>query len=458
MTPSQHPTLPFRRASLLTLPCLALGLSITLLPNLFAICVTSAIVLSLLRSLCYWLRPPHSLGAPWNRLIWNWTVAAFLLHVAVGAVILAVPALTSYFGPDAVTYHRGAARLLGTWTGDGLPPDLTSGKEGFYYLLASLYWMVGPYPAVGLIVNAALGAALVPVMTDLTVRLFGERSGRYVPPLLVLVPGLALWPSQLLKEACVLFLIALALASAARLTRRVTLLPLLLLVTVLPLLFTFRAAVALVLAGGLIVAITLGVPRVVLGFSAGLTTLALLGFVILGLGIGYSGFQTTVQTDLAHAHAVRLAYAESARSGFGAAEDISTPQQAISTLPRSVPQFLFGPAPWQIRSTRQLPALAENAVWLLLMPRLWSGLVAARRKVGRAVLLFVLPTLGLLAVLSLVIANFGTLLRERTQITLLLIPLIAHGFAVRRSRRAKAGGTAAPPRVSTAPSVLSGGF
>src|SRR5438270_262569 len=133
----------------------------------------------------------------------------------------------------------------------------------------------------GLVFNAFLAAALVPLLTDITTRLFGAEAARPVAPLVVLLPGILVWTSQLLREAAVLFLIVAAADLALRASERLRLSEFSLLTAVLALLFLFRANVAYVLLGGLAVGLLLSRRHVVsgLGLGAGVPSLGPLPLV-----------------------------------------------------------------------------------------------------------------------------------------------------------------------------------
>ena len=127
---------------------------------------------------------------------------------------------------------------------------------------------------------------------------------------------------------------------------------------------------------------------------------------------------------------------------------MSTSCQAISYLHRGLATFVFGPFPWQIRSARQLPVLPDVVVWWLLFPSLVRGLRGARRVSGRAALVVALPAVTAAALLALTVGNFGTVVRERGQVTILLLPLIALGLSLRGRARPAADGE---PAAATEP-------
>lgn len=365
------------------------------------------------------------------RWLLRWTMGAFVLHLALSVVLNAV----LYGQSDAQTYHRGAEAILRHWRGGFPLPSLPSGKEGFYFLVAGIFWLLGPHNLAGLIVNAAFSAALVPVVTDLSRRLLGHDAADRVPALVVFLPGLLLWTSQLLKEAPIILLIAVAMSSGVRLLGRLSLPALATLAVSLSLLFTLRSYVGLVLAVGIVGGIALGRPSVLGGLGAGLSAVILVVLLVTATGVGYSGYQAASGSNLKKADVVRKGLAGSADSGFGSEVDISTPAGALTSLPQASATFLLGPLPWQFSGGRQLVALPDVVVWWLLMPSLWLGIRIAVSRVGRAVALPLLPAVTTTALLSLVVSNFGTVVRERSQIVIILVPFLALGLAERARRR-----------------------
>ena len=366
------------------------------------------------------------------RRIVRWTAASFLVHLVVSLIVTNTLFLLRYLGPDAFTYHSISLDMVRHWTG-GFPfPYLPSGKEGFYYLLAGVYWVFGAHTSAGLAVNAVLAAALVPLVSDTTRRLFGRRAAWYAAPLTGLLPGLLLWTSQLLKEAAVLFLLALGANSAVRITARISLGPLTGLAATMALLFTFRGWVGVMAAGGLAIGIAFGRRQLLSGLGSGITAVALVGLLVVVTGLGYSGYKTAVGSDLQQANVIRRDLAVTANSGFSAGADISTPARALSYLPTALVTFLLGPFPWQIRGARQLPVVPDMLVWWALLPSLWRGIRRSAEQRGRQPLVLLMPALTTTLLLALAVGNFGLLLRERTQVLVLLLPFFCLGLSTRR--------------------------
>ncbi|MEY2448332.1 MAG: hypothetical protein QOH79_1808 [Acidimicrobiaceae bacterium] len=376
-------------------------------------------------------------------------MAVFAVRVLVSLIIAALPAVRDTFGPDAVTYHHGAINILHHWDA-GAPitgAPIAAGKEGFFYLLAGLYYVFGTYQVSGLIVNAALSAALLPVIHDTTRRLFGPAAAKAAVVMVAVLPCFLVWTSQLLREAPVIFLLAAAANAATRLTQRTTPGAYLLLGGSLTLLFTLRANVALVAAAGFVLGIAFGRSHLLPGVATGAATLGFVVVIVVAAGVGYAGFQAATGADLEQVSAARKDLSTGVSSGYAPTQDVSTTQKAITFLPIALPSFALGPFPWQARNATQIGGVLEAMSLWFLLPSLvrglrWAKLVALRRWQALA-----LPALLLATSLSLLIGNFGAVVRERLQATVLLVPIAAYGWTLRRTRsRYSAGHT--PPEVT----------
>jgi hypothetical protein len=448
--PRRRQTIGFSVATMLG--ALLFGALIVRQPGFVAVAVPGIAMLLLVLVVTKALTPQAAL----NRVL-TWTLGAFALHLAIGLIIESRSGLVSFFGGDAVTYSTGATYIYQHWIhGTAIPRGvLPVGKAGFYYLLAALYWAFGIHPQAGIAVNAGIAALVIPVLTDATRRHFGDAATRAVPVLGALLPGFLIWGSQLLREAGIYLMLAVALNCAVRLMHRSSLGPIALLVAAIGLLFTFRADVAVLAGAGLTMAIMFGRRQVIGGLISGLGTVALILALVVGGGFGYSGYQFVTNTNLQQVNNVRADSSQSAASGFLPNADVSNTRHAVRYLPLGSAFFALGPAPWQLHNVRQVSALPDLLVWWFLLPSLWRGAREAWRRRGREVLVYLLPALFVTVGLALLVANFGTVVRERMQVVILLIPLISLGWSVRHPARPTASNAAsrrksAPARVSTA--------
>jgi 4-amino-4-deoxy-L-arabinose transferase-like glycosyltransferase len=367
----------------------------------------------------------------------RWGLISFVAHLLVGWITYLIPVI--YVTSDAKLYDRIAVQIANHWQ-HGFPVEsvaagswqsLPSGKEGFFYMLAALYRVFGHNELVGIIVNAMIGTLLMPIVYDTTKRLFGRNAARWAA-LLTALPAFHLWTSAVLREAGVLFLMAVVMNVAVRLSTKTTPTRLALMTVALALLFTFRGNVAFLYTITLLVALVLSRRRLATGIGTGATVATVAFGLIVGAGIGYSGYQVSVQANLDQVNASRSELSSTAGSGFHENADVSTPTGAISYLPIGFTNFFLGPFPWQLTSARQAFALPDVFLWWMLLPSLVRGILAGWKRVGRRVFLMILPAGIICAMLSLLIGNFGTVVRERLQIVVLLLPFIGLGLALRR--------------------------
>ena len=410
--------------------CVVVGAAVVRNPEAVALLAPALLGLLALVVLVQVVARAPGVSEALSRRLSAWTVGSFLLHLVVGIAIAKSGAATQFFGSDAGIYHNGAIDILRHWQ-EGLPvPPLPGGKEGYYYLLAGLYWVFNPHRVTGVVLNATLAAALVPIVFDTTRRLFGISAARYVIPVVVLVPGMVLWTSQLLKEGPIVFLLAVTANCAVRLLERPTPGPLLLIMGSLPALMTLRGPVGFAMGAGTVAGLSLGKRQLAAGAVAGLAVAMVVGLVV-AFGFGSSGYQVSVSARLSEVDTLRRNLAVTASSGFAPDADISTTSGAISYLPTGLAGLAFGPFPWVIRGTRQLIAVPDLLAWYGLLPALWRGQRAARRLIGRRLLTVLLPALAITVVLSLLFGNYGTIVPERMQILVLVAPVIGLGLSRR---------------------------
>jgi 4-amino-4-deoxy-L-arabinose transferase-like glycosyltransferase len=284
-----------------------------------------------------------------------------------------------------------------------------------------------------------MGAALVPIMTDATRRLFGSRPARYVPAIVVFMPGLLWFASVPVREAGVFFLMSVALNCGVRLAERVTLWTVATLSLTLAALVTFRFQVALLLCVGLLFAIVVAGRQRVRTMVAVAVPVGVLA-VGLSLGVGRAALESYTATDpLETAAFYRSSPSElyplpaGERSTFEADADVETLSGALSYLPVGYVYAFFSPFPWMVRSTAQAVGVIDGGLWILFLPSLLRGARRGVRLSGKKILILVIPAILIATVVALAINNVATVIRGRTHVGLLLAPIVAVGIWQRRA-------------------------
>jgi len=402
---------------------IALGLTVALAPWLYALVLPAGLALGVLALVLQWV----ATGGPEDRKVAWWTYASYVLHLALSLAIGVSNLTVAFFGPDANTYHAEAVKIARHWSVGTPMPDLPYGKEGFFFALARLYDLLGPYRVSGLALTSLCSALLVPLVADSTRRLFGSRPAAAVLPLVVLLPGILVWTSQLLREAPILACLALGANLAIRLSQRLSAGRFAALGLTVAVLFTLRANIAYVFAAGIFVGLVLSGRHLMAGVATAAITLALVAAIVVGGGLGESGYEYVAAADLEQVNTLRADLAQTANTGIARDADVSTASGSLAYLAIGVPQLLLGPFPWQVRNLKQFLGLLEAMTLWPLVPALVRGLRQARRASGRRVALLLAPAAGTTLILALIIGNYGTSVRERLQVVIFLLPLIALG-------------------------------
>ena len=400
------------------------GASVVVAPVAYALIMPSVLSLGVMALVLRWVETAD----PLDQEVARWTYGSYALHLVLSMVTGASSLTRLFFGTDADVYHDNAVAIVGHWSDGSVMPAIPAGKEGFYFALAMVYRVVGPYRVGGFALTALSSALIVPLLADTTRRLFGRPAVRALLPLVVLLPGLLVWTAQLLKEAPILAALALGANLAVRLSERFSALALVVLGLDVGALLTLRANVAYVFAIGLLVGLALGGRHLIAGVATAAAMIGLMAMIVLVGGLGESGYQYSTAADLKQVNVVRSDLASS-DSGIAPDADVSTTSGSLAYLATGLPQFVLSPFPWQVQNLRQAFGLLEAMTIWYLVPSLVRGIRLAARRVGRKAALLLVPAGGLTVVLTLLLGNIGTLVRERIQVVILVLPFVALGWA-----------------------------
>lgn len=244
--------------------------------------------------------------------------------------------------------------------------------------------------------------------------------------LLFLWPSMVFWPSSIGKEALMMFGIGLASYGAARM-------------------FTHRRLGVATLAGGLtvlglirphmalVVIVGVGVAYLFVRSTSGSVWLSgskLLAIAVLLIGGAVIATQTAEFLNLDDFGQDQLdAAAQFAadRTSQGGAE--FTPIRADSSpaaFPAAVATVLFRPLPFEAHSQEALIAAAEGVLLIAVTVASWRRLALVPSKIVREpYVAYAVSMVLLFCFVFSVIANFGILTRQRTQVLPLLFVLLA---------------------------------
>lgn len=373
----------------------------------------------------------------------------FLVQVFVGgllvrtviATIVFVLDLHQFFGPDALLYDGGGNDILRSWTGADLRVIAVNSETalnwGMNYFVAAIYMATGRSLLGVQLVNTVFGAATAPVIY-LCARYVFENSqvARGASLLVGFFPSLVLWSSLALKDAVIVLALTLAILATLRLTTKLTMTYLVMLVAALLCVLIFRFYIFYILIAAIGGTLLIG--------NRSLSTQTLVRVLVLVLCVGlvltYLGVLRTATNQIRqYASLERVQYSRSnisraGEAGFGQDLDVSTTGGALRAIPVGVVYLLFAPFPWQMLNLRQSITLPEMIVWWLSFPLLLYGAwFTLKHRFRRA-----LPILIFLAILTLAYSiyqgNVGTAYRQRAQLLVFYFIFVSVGFTLVRER------------------------
>lgn len=200
--------------------------------------------------------------------------------------------------------------------------------------------------------------------------------------------------------------------------------------------FTLRFYIFFMVVAAVVGSFVIGVSNSAKSMIARTAILA-----ILGLGFTYIGITSIATGDfdrfanLQQLQSSRLDQARTGQSGFAADADVSTTGGIVTVLPVGFVYLMFAPFPWEAKNLRQAIPLPEVLVWWAMMPLLFSGIVYSVRHRLRKALPILLFSLMLTLVYSVSQGNVGTAYRQRTQIQVFLVIMIAVGWGLRKEKQ-----------------------
>lgn len=374
------------------------------------------------------------------RLIQIFLIALLVRLFCAAAIYVADAA--SYFGPDALFYHRVGEALAGYWaggSGDELAALAYDTSEshgwGMYYLVAAIYSITGSNPLAVQFVSCVAGATTALLVYFCSVNIFANRqAARLAAYAVALFPAFIIWSCQGLKDGLIVFLLVLAVAAIIKLQREPRVLYILVLLFALLGVFTLRFyiffMVAVAAVGGFLIGSKYSVRTIVA---------RTVGIIFIGLILSYFGIlqmsqgQINEYADLERIQRSRQDLSN-VESGFGQDLDVSTSSGALAAMPIGFIYLMFSPFPWQMSNIRQSLPLPEMMIWWSAMPFFVSGLLYSVRYRLKEILPILIFILMLTISYSILQGNTGTAYRQRTQIQVFYFMFIAVGVGVWREK------------------------
>jgi len=391
---------------------------------------------------------PGEEGASLAR-VYGWTLVlrfglACFLNAYAGQTTFAV-----MFWGDSATYDDGGWLMSLQWSGQGLLNPYYSGKVsgwGFFYFIASIYYVFGHNQLLAQFVNATIGSVTVLVIYAIAKDLFDVEVAQWTGRFMAFFPQMVFWSGAIYKDPAIMLCIALCMYAVLKLNHEFTFKYVVLFVGASLALMTLRFYVFYFVAFATMGTFVLSQRRGVAGSIGSY-------FVLIAIFIAAFSFaarQETVEQQRSYFTLERLQITRAdqvmwGQSAYAPKADVSTTQGALAVLPVGLAYLLFAPFPWAVHNIRQALTVPETLVWYALMPALLRGLLFTIRTRFRPALPILVFAASLTCAYAVFQGNVGTAYRQRTQVTMFYFILMAAGLVEKRRAHEKAH----PPALGT---------
>jgi hypothetical protein len=269
-------------------------------------------------------------------------------------------------------------------------------------------------------------------------QVFGNlRVSRLAALAVAFYPSLVLWSSQGLKDAAIVFFLALSILATLKLGQKITVKYAVVLIfsllAILSLRFYVFYMITVAIAGAFLIGMRTLTP---ITFARQLMLIILLGLGLTYMGVTrYANVQYETYGNLRQLNRSRQNAATSAESGFGREVDVSTAAGALTTIPVGMIYLLFAPFPWQLATLRQSITLPEMIIWWASFPMLVLGFWFSIRYRLRMISPILIFTVMLSLAYSVFQGNVGTAYRQRAQLLVFYFIFVAVGYVLMLEKR-----------------------
>ena len=372
--------------------------------------------------------------------LFGWALVMRMI-VATGIFIFNVQ---EFFGGDALTYDYFGYAQMKAWQGDTyyqvIANHFMEGQAsawGMINMVAIVYSIIGRNTLAVQYVNSIIGAATAVLIFSCAQHVYKNvRVAKIAGIYVAFFPSLVLWSAQGLKDAPIVFFLVLAILASLRLSEKLTVKHVAILIaalfSILSLRFYVFYMIVVAIAGGFLIGLQKITPT---NFARQFIVILLMGVSLTYLGVTryanaqFSRYATLEQVNRSRADLAR------AGSGFGQEVDVSTTEGAISTIPIGLIYLLFAPFPWQLVSLRQSITLPEMIIWWLSFPLMVLGVWYSIKYRLRQISPILLFTTMLSIAYSVFQGNVGTAYRQRAQLLVFYFVFVAVGFVLLKEKQ-----------------------
>jgi hypothetical protein len=377
-------------------------------------------------------------GAEARRFLWRLFWGAFVVRL-IGVVLISLTdAIRSLsLSPDSLRYHEEALAIAEEMRG-GLFNAPNWIDNGWFQFTGLVYYLLGPDPLYIQLINILLGALTPLVVFRLVLEVYGvEKLARVTALLVAFFPSFIYWSCLMLKDPLSIFSVSLLVLAVVRLRRSFSAGTLAVMALCLLMLLGVREYLFFVSVFLIVISYIPVEGRRTIPLLATMTgVVALIGVATYAAGFGVFGLEYIRQShyfDLEYINQSRINISHGTGAFFDAPEEAVWGESVDSTfraLVAAIYFFFVSIDLTQIGSLRQLMALPEVLMFLLLLPSLARGLSYSWHHARQASLPLAVFAFGLLAVYGSAATNMGAMFRWRMQALPLLLTFMVCGAFV----------------------------
>ncbi len=366
----------------------------------------------------------------------RYVVALFITGAVMGS---GLPGLRG--GKDYLYWEASGWAVAEAWRAGSLAVQLTESDPGYAYLVGAVYSLAGRVPVAPLLLNALFGAGAAVVAFFLALRVYDRRRAVIAGYLAAFLPTLLVWSGMMYKDVVVSFFVVACASAAVALSRRASPGPACALGASLIPLFTIRpdTGVTVLACAALLVGLTgrrRGSKVAALAVAGGVLIVSLA--VLQGAGLsGKLGVLSMFPNPVASVTLAREGWADEVGAGAtGLTRHLYGKNLLLAPhllVPAMALPFIL-PLPGTTGGMMSIGTflMPGQVLWLLLLPALLSGTIAALRE--RAAERMFLAGLVLAMVLGVALAGYFSNPRYLVQGIPLMLVLAAAGIVSLRRR------------------------
>jgi hypothetical protein len=344
----------------------------------------------------------------------------FIIQVIISQIVYALFGLVE----DEKTYHATGLKLMDSLNaGEGYQNfGVGPGKQSFTYILGTIYFWFGPYPIVGMLVNALIMSSIPPILVMACNNLGLSKIANLSSWIFVFMPSLVFWAPGLRRESLAFAIIALSIL-AVSLVYKSKLIPsfLLTLILIYAIQIT-RQPLFLILLPGLLISFLLrpkaNLLKNLLEGKNRITNFYIVNFLIIYHSVFlYSALLQ--RSSMINGYLIEVSKPEFSTSVIGASWETNSSFLGYSY---NIFRAFSGPPAWEWNSISMVIFGIEGITYFLIcITVIWSFIKS--KNYTKQIIILLSCSIPLLLLSSLVLANYGINSRIRAHYLIPFLPI-----------------------------------